>query len=298
MKTYTYTFNGSGTDTWVLGGGNYFAIVSLTSPVSVQGFDRQNQLMANVTQAGQGDSWSPADATGKPVPFGSIQISSATAQTVSVVVGDGTWKKGELLGSVSISGVPTVALQQNLSTSPIYVDQTGSIVTQFATSTRTYPYNSAFNDSWAAGSQAFYGVALNVPGAGNDAFVGLLNPTGSTFNVIIDSLETAVGTNGIYEAGIGVLAEANIPAGYQTWPVNWTNVALANGGGPSMITLGGTTLPPFIGTHFVPGGANVQPYEWCGKTGFYLAPGYAVIIQPANVTGTDVSMKVQGRILK
>lgn len=108
-KSYSHTFNGSGTDSWEAPGGGFFIVTSGTN-LTVDAYGNDGTQLGNGSSIGQGDRWQPTTPNGEPVSFGRLIVNSTTAQTVTLFIGFGNFTKGALLGTVSLSNEASIIL--------------------------------------------------------------------------------------------------------------------------------------------------------------------------------------------
>lgn len=109
MKTFTKTFDGTGTDVWTLRGGNFFELVATSSPVTVSFYKNGTSVDETAEDVTQGFKVKLVDRHGHGATgFDEVRITSATAQTVSAAVSSGEGDIGQIFGTVnSITSVPT-----------------------------------------------------------------------------------------------------------------------------------------------------------------------------------------------
>lgn len=104
MKNYTHTFNGSGTDTWFVPAakGKHVRVMSAGAPIDVITLAQGQQIDEGLALQG-GDGFESAQ-------FDSVQVDSATAQTVEIAVSQLPIESNRTAGgSVKIT-TPTGAL--------------------------------------------------------------------------------------------------------------------------------------------------------------------------------------------
>ena len=179
MRPYSNNFNGSGTDAWTAPGGSFLLIEAAAGPLSIVAYGAQGGILGEFLAANQGDWWEPRDVAGNVVQFSRLVVNSASAQSVTLIVGYGSYRKGELLGAVSVTGGSIDIAGGSLSVAG------GSIVNDPLRSTATVP---AGKDAWTASGQTFLGGAYQVAVTGDFSYVGILNPTGSTVKLYVDSI--------------------------------------------------------------------------------------------------------------
>ena len=100
-KDFSPTFAGTGTDKKTLGAGMSFVVLSSTSVMTGKVY-RKGRQIAEISLINQGDVYTAA------APFDYVELNSAGAQTVTVLLTEGQFKTGELTGRVSISNAPNI----------------------------------------------------------------------------------------------------------------------------------------------------------------------------------------------
>src|SRR4030067_1654373 len=100
-KDFTLTFSGAGTHKNTLGAGMSFVVLSSSSAMTRKVY-RKGMQIAEISLISQGDMYTAI------APFDYVELNSAGAQTVVVLLTEGHFKTGELTGSVSISNAPNI----------------------------------------------------------------------------------------------------------------------------------------------------------------------------------------------
>lgn len=96
MKTVSIVF-AAGQQITFEGGGNYFHLLETTGNVDVE-LRRDGATVASANAVGYGFKVKPRDG------FNGLSISSASAQTIKIAVGDGDGEFNQITGTVAISG--------------------------------------------------------------------------------------------------------------------------------------------------------------------------------------------------
>ncbi len=104
-RDFTLIFDGTGTDTKTLPPGRSFVVLS-SSTVMTGSVFRGGQKFASISRINQGDLYRVRPSAEE---FDKIELNSAGAQTVIVLVSDGNFETGTLIGSVSVNNTPTIA---------------------------------------------------------------------------------------------------------------------------------------------------------------------------------------------
>lgn len=99
MRTVEITFSAG--ETHQFPGGNFFMILEAPSPVDVQ-FFRHGAPVDDKAEAVEAGFIAQPKRRGDGLAFDSVEITSATAQTVKVVISQGTGSYQRLIGEVNI----------------------------------------------------------------------------------------------------------------------------------------------------------------------------------------------------
>lgn len=109
MKTYSLTFDGSGTDEKVLPQGTYLRILETSAAISIVA-EESGRVIADLQSVQQGLAWESEDKDQNLVPFTRARVTSLIAQTVKLAVGYGRVLNDATSGNVTATVVKGTTL--------------------------------------------------------------------------------------------------------------------------------------------------------------------------------------------
>lgn len=173
MKTYSLTFNGSGTDEKVLPQGTYVRILETSSAISIVA-EASGRIVADLASVQQGVAWESEDEKKNLVPFTRVRVTSALAQTVKLVVGYGRVTNDATSGNVTatlvkgttLADTADVALAAAATTLILAADSTRrkALIGNLAANTKTFRIGSV-NAGAARGAELAPGKSIEIEGA-------------------------------------------------------------------------------------------------------------------------------------
>ena len=108
-RTFSRTFDGSGTDKKTEAGGSHFRLLETTAVLTVNVY-RDGEQIANHVGVQQGFSWDSIGDDGLPEYFDYIEITSVAAQTIKLTVGAGRSSYDATSGNVTATIVKGTTL--------------------------------------------------------------------------------------------------------------------------------------------------------------------------------------------
>jgi len=190
MKTYSLTFDGSGTDEKVLPQGTYVRILETSSAISIIA-EEGGRVIADLANVQQGLAWESEDKGKNLVPFTRVRVTSAAAQTVKLAVGYGRVLNDATSGNVTatlvkpttLSDVADVALAAAATTLILAADSTrrSALIGNLAANTKTFRIGTV-NAGAARGAELAPGKSLEIEGT---AAIYGYNPAGAIESVSV-----------------------------------------------------------------------------------------------------------------
>ena len=204
MKTLTKTFDGTGTDTWTIPGGNFLQVLDTSGPIGIKFFKGGSSVDEDAIDVEAGFKSRPVRPADGGDAFDSVQITSATAQTVKIAIsrGEGGYDHGTVSVSdaVDISKASTLALWSNAGANaslasatqlqmPAWTGRRTLIIRNLRSNTNTLMVGTSIVDA-DCGMPVYPGESLTLETTA-DVYLFNSNDTGDGTAIVFASLATA-----------------------------------------------------------------------------------------------------------